>query len=61
MMQAVVASGGSKSPLIFIVVGLKVNSELCGEMLDEKLLTFDDYYIFTEDDALINISNVTQN
>ncbi|XP_014787787.1 uncharacterized protein LOC106881793 [Octopus bimaculoides] len=65
MVWATVASDGSKSPLILIDAGIKVNSEVYTEMLNEKVLlwvteTFGDHYTFTQDGALAHISNLTQ-
>ena len=65
MVWAAVASDGTKSPLIFIKEGVKVNSQVYMQMLDEKVLpwlteTFGKKYVFSQDGAPAHTSNVTQ-
>ena len=65
MVWAAVASNGSKSPLIVIEEGVKVNSHVYLNMLEEKVLpwlteSFGDDFIFTQDGAPAHTANVTQ-
>lgn len=65
MVWAAVASDGTKSPLVFIKEGVKVNSQVYLKMLEEHLLpwltaSFPDGYVFTQDGAPSHTSNVTQ-
>lgn len=65
MVWAAVASNGTKSPLIFIEEGVKVNSQVYIKMLKDKVLpwvtgAFGNCYIFTQDGAPAHTSNVTQ-
>uniref|UniRef100_A0A3P8WNH7 Tc1-like transposase DDE domain-containing protein n=1 Tax=Cynoglossus semilaevis TaxID=244447 RepID=A0A3P8WNH7_CYNSE len=65
MVWVAVASDGSKSPLVLIQEGVKVNSQVYLQMLEEKVLpwgtnVFGNQYIFTQDGAPAHSSNVTQ-
>uniref|UniRef100_A0A3P8TI71 Paired domain-containing protein n=1 Tax=Amphiprion percula TaxID=161767 RepID=A0A3P8TI71_AMPPE len=65
MVWAAVASDGSKSPLVFIQEGVKVNSQVYLQMLEEKVLpwctnAFGNQYVFTQDGAPAHTSNITQ-
>ena len=65
MVWAAVASDGSKSPLIFIKEGVKVNTQLYIKMLAENVLpwitkSFGNSYVFTQDGAPSHTSNLTQ-
>lgn len=65
MVWAAVASDGSKSPLVFIPEGVKVNSAVYIEMLKTNVLPwvsehFGNDYVFTQDGAPSHTSNVTQ-
>ena len=65
MVWAAVASDGTKSPLLFIEEGVKVNSLVYLQMLKEKVLpwvteAFGEHYVFTQDGAPAHTSNVTQ-
>ena len=65
MVWAAVASDGTKSPLVFIKEGVKVNSQVYLKMLEEQVLTwvtesFPGGYVFTQDGAPSHTSNVTQ-
>ncbi|XP_029652599.1 uncharacterized protein LOC115225783 [Octopus sinensis] len=65
MVWAAVAFDSSKSLLIFIEAGVKVNGEVYVEMLDEKVLpsgkkTFGDRYIFTQDWVPDHTSRLTK-
>ena len=65
MVWAAVASDGSKSPFVFIQEGVKVNSQVYLQMLEEKVLpwctnAFGNQCVFTQDGAPAHTSNVTQ-
>ena len=65
MVWAAVASDGTKSPLIVIDEGVKVNSQVYLNMLQEKVFpwlteSFGTNFIFTQDGAPAQTANVTQ-
>ena len=65
MVWAAVASDGTKSPLLFIEEGVKVNSQVYLQMLKEKVLpwvteAFGEHYVFIQDGAPAHTSNFTQ-
>lgn len=65
MVWAAVASDGSKSPLVFIEEGVRVNTQVYIKMLDEKVFpwiteSFGKRYVFTQDGAPSHTSNLTQ-
>ena len=65
MVWAAVGSDGSKSPLVFIDQGVKVNSEVYVKMLEEKVLpwlqkTYRNGYVFTQDGAPAHTAAQTQ-
>ena len=66
MVWAAVASDGTKSPLVFIDQGVKVNSVIYIQLLEKYVLPwvkkcFGNNYIFTQDGAPPHTSNISQN
>ena len=65
MVRAAVTSDGSKSTLVFIEEGVRVNAQDNIKLLTEKELpwiaeNFGNCYVYTQDGAPSRISNLTQ-